>query len=219
MLAFDDGMEDESGSPRASHGKASRWRRRNASSSAGSSEDGPLARLSPQLNGSDGSGPVAAPPRKPRPGPSGLETVGEEQLLRSGSVGAAGLTGMRCYARLVLGRQQHTSWIKKERLDGTLNLHQTFVFAVPLPLRDRQLRLELYRTASNTQRGRLVSIQQVRGRWQGARGSATNQGAAVSHRRAVLAPPAAGPPYPPTRHPRPNHTHPPAHPPAPPRSG
>jgi hypothetical protein len=42
-----------------------------------------------------------------------------------------------------------------------LCLLQTFVFAVPLPLRDRQLRLELYRTSSNTQRGRLVSMAHV----------------------------------------------------------
>ena len=39
---------------------------------------------------------------------------------------------------------------------------QTFVFAAPLPLRNRQLRLELYRTPSSTQRGRLVSIAHVR---------------------------------------------------------
>ena len=35
------------------------------------------------------------------------------------------------------------------------------MFTVPLPLRDRQLRLELYRTSSNTQRGRLVSMAHV----------------------------------------------------------
>lgn len=35
------------------------------------------------------------------------------------------------------------------------------MFAAPLPLRDRQLRIELYRTASSTQRGRLVSIANV----------------------------------------------------------
>lgn len=39
---------------------------------------------------------------------------------------------------------------------------QTFVFAAPLPLRDRELRVEVYRTASNTQRGRLISIANVR---------------------------------------------------------
>ena len=38
---------------------------------------------------------------------------------------------------------------------------QTFVFAAPLPLRDRELRIEIYRTASSTQRGRLISIASV----------------------------------------------------------
>lgn len=43
------------------------------------------------------------------------------------------------------------------------NAAQTFVFATPLPLRDRQLRVELYRTSSSTQRGRLISIAHVSG--------------------------------------------------------
>lgn len=33
-----------------------------------------------------------------------------------------------------------------------------FAFAVPLPLRDRQLRIELYRTTNSTQKGRLISM-------------------------------------------------------------
>lgn len=68
---------------------------------------------------------------------------------------------MRLYAKLALGRQQHTSWIKKEFLDGTASWQQTFAFAVPLPLRDRQLRLELYRTSSSSQKGRLISTTHV----------------------------------------------------------
>jgi len=31
---------------------------------------------------------------------------------------------MRCYLRLVLGQQKHTSWIKREQLNGTIKLHQ-----------------------------------------------------------------------------------------------
>lgn len=142
--------------------------------------------------------------------PSRLAAVGEDGPL-SDAVDDSSLSGMRCYVRLVLGRQKHTSFIKKERLNGTVNLQQvgalggrvatslggwtaaglalparpppavhllrrcpppiaphlplgplqTFVFAAPLPLRDRELRVEVYRTASSTQRGRLISIANV----------------------------------------------------------
>jgi hypothetical protein len=76
-------------------------------------------------------------------------------------------TGSRLYLRLVLGRQKQTSWIKKQREGPLLPWHQTFVFAAPLPLRDRQLRVELYRTASSTQRGRLIALAQVGPGWCG----------------------------------------------------
>ncbi|KAI3436798.1 hypothetical protein D9Q98_006208 [Chlorella vulgaris] len=70
-------------------------------------------------------------------------------------------SGKRTYVRLVLGRQKQTSWIKREGQTGAAHWHQTFVFAVPLPLRDRQLRIEVYRTSSNTQKGRLSSMTNV----------------------------------------------------------
>lgn len=43
------------------------------------------------------------------------------------------------------------------------------MFAVPLPLRDRQLRLELYRTPNSSRRGRLVSVAQVGAQMRGLR--------------------------------------------------
>lgn len=55
--------------------------------------------------------------------PTRLAAVGEEGPLADGGADSS-LSGMRCYVRLVLGRQKHTSFIKKERLDGTLNLQQ-----------------------------------------------------------------------------------------------
>lgn len=157
------------------------------------------------------------------PSGSPLATVGEEEALaaRSASTLAGNGAGDRLYCRLVLGRQRHTSFIKRAHQDGTVHwqqvglacLHawesvdaglprkvlnrrlarpcvpgfepshsagppllslprlvplQTFVFAVPLPLRDRQLRVELYRTPSSSQKGRLVSVAHVSARFRAA---------------------------------------------------
>ncbi|PSC71573.1 pollen-specific SF21-like [Micractinium conductrix] len=94
--------------------------------------------------------------------PAGLAGVKEDaECVAPAGVGdmpLEGLSGQRLYCRLVLGRQQHTSWIRKERHNGTTCWNQMFAFAVPLPLRDRQLRIELYRTTNSTQKGRLISM-------------------------------------------------------------
>lgn len=113
-------------------------------------------RSSDQRRQSSGSESLAGPS-------SPLAAVGEEEALAATPVaaGASAAEGHRLYCRLVLGRQQHTSYIKRAHLDGTARWQQTFVFAVPLPLRDRQLRLELYRTPNSSRRGRLVSVAQV----------------------------------------------------------
>ena len=46
--------------------------------------------------------------------------------------GERGQSGERMYARLVLGRQKHTSFIKKEHSNGTVNWHQVCVACVLL---------------------------------------------------------------------------------------
>ena len=81
----------------------------------------------------------------------------------SGGEGEAAADGVRLYWRLALGRaQRHISYVKRERGgDVGVPWRQTFCFAAPLPLRDRQLRLELYRTPSSTSRGHIVSIANV----------------------------------------------------------
>lgn len=63
--------------------------------------------------------------------PSRLAAVGEDAPL-SDSAADSSLSGMRCYVRLVLGRQKHTSFIKKERLNGTVNLQQVGARGVDL---------------------------------------------------------------------------------------
>ena len=47
------------------------------------------------------------------------------------------LSGKLLYCRLVLGSQQQLSWVRKERRDGSAAFGQIFVFAVPLPIRNR----------------------------------------------------------------------------------
>lgn len=194
--------EEEQGSQPAAGAQAQAAPRPSASSAADSrrrsDERGPLS------SGSD-SLPVPGSP---------LAAVGEEgeppvTPLAAGPFSAG---QDRLYCRLVLGRQRHTSFIKRSRPDGTAHWQQvgllacfclrvpwpaavgapqhvahstgaacarakappgviiwcsvpvqTFVFAVPLPLRDRQLRLELYRTPSSSHKGRLVSFAQVGG--------------------------------------------------------
>lgn len=72
--------------------------------------------------------------------------------------------------QLALGRQSRQTFIRKERTDGSADFRQRFVFACPVPLRDRHVALELYRTSSTSRKGRLVASTQVR-IWGGAAGS------------------------------------------------
>ncbi|KAL4424975.1 hypothetical protein ABPG77_002860 [Micractinium sp. CCAP 211/92] len=143
--------EEEQGSQPAAGAQAQAAPRPPASSAADSrrrsDERGPLS------SGSD-SLPVPGSP---------LAAVGEEGEPPVTPLAAVPFSAGqdRLYCRLVLGRQRHTSFIKRTRPDGTVHWQQTFVFAVPLPLRDRQLRLELYRTPSSSHKGRLVSFAQV----------------------------------------------------------
>lgn len=61
------------------------------------------------------------------------------------------------YVKLVLGSQKHTSYLKEVK-GGKIKWHQKFALAVAIPLRERTVRLELYKTPNTASRGRLVAV-------------------------------------------------------------
>lgn len=77
------------------------------------------------------------------------------------------------------------SFVRKERRDGSAHWGQRFVFACPVPVKNRQVALELYRTSSSTRKGRLVASTQVRrpGLGPSAHPQRSSQGVAALHAR------------------------------------
>jgi hypothetical protein len=67
---------------------------------------------------------------RPSSGLPPLAKVGEDAGFAADAAAAVGdepgrsLSGHRLYCRLVLGRQQHTSWIRKEHRNGTASWDQ-----------------------------------------------------------------------------------------------
>lgn len=102
---------------------------------------------------------------------SGLSDMGDDDTSSSivttpaqphaGSTGAH--TGKFLYCRLVLGMQSVTSKAVRERAHGPQRavFGQQLVFAVPVPLQDRILRMEVYRTSSVTSKGRPIAAAQL----------------------------------------------------------
>eukprot|EP00887_Chlorella_sp_A99_P001355 scaffold8.g1355.t1 len=111
----------------------------------------------------------AATPRPPAGTPPGTPPSAGGAARRGGHE-EGHLSGKLLYARLLLGSQEHVSWVRHERRDGSATWQQTLVFAVPLPIRNRRgtgwrwagkLHVELYRTSRSTSRGRIISIAEV----------------------------------------------------------
>ena len=113
-LYTDDGGDAADGEP------STPWRTRRSGS-----EDVGLVRMSPHTGAPLGR---PSPPAGGRRGPTApaLQSVGEGMPLpvQAGDATDGSLSGMRCYVRLVLGRQKLTSFIKKEHANGTVNWQQ-----------------------------------------------------------------------------------------------
>ncbi len=119
------GLDSPPGSPAATtHASLrDRWRRRGAGAAGGTASsaaelDSPLSPLA-HLPASASASAVASGAPPALPAAKRASTGGDEVL-----------SGQRMYARLVLGSQKHTSFIKKARANGTVNWQQVRFGAV-----------------------------------------------------------------------------------------
>jgi hypothetical protein len=90
-------------------------------------------------------------------------TQGDEPAAAGGNMAAGAAAGRRApptgkflYCRVVVGEQAQVTKAVRERAQGRAEWGQSLAFALPLPLRDRPVRLEVYRTGSTQRKGRAI---------------------------------------------------------------